>query len=447
VHHENSATLSLEVLMNLRLPNIFQSIITIDPINEFNNTELHSCMKMEGLQNTTDLDSNFKKIEGLLKSNCHLNFQNVDGNTPLHLACDFLFLDWQKSYHKKVVELLLKHGAKVDISNNKGMTPLHLLAWYRDDLDLMKKMIENGADVNAQDNEGNTPLHLLAKKRSTFETTFNRDIASFLIENGADIRKVNHSNRNPFHLIVEHHEIDEKTLKFLMKLELNWSISDNNPYHNFLTFKLNEKIYHKAQTTLTIEGINFDLKNHTHIINWIERNTEKLNFYRILYRGENLEEQRHLNQSLLHSASERGYNKFIKKILEKGFNPNIQNEENESPLFNAVKCLFFSFQANNSSNCEKFEEILDLLSRSSEVQSANKTTPFKLNSTKTQQKYEKCIELLLEYGAKTNLKNAAGLNIMDYSFKLAEQEFETKVDLQTWLSQLKEKYIINTEGN
>ena len=49
---------------------------------------------------------------------CDINAQNKHGNTPLHVACEWRWLD--------IVQLLVTSGCNVDIYNNCGHTPLTL---------------------------------------------------------------------------------------------------------------------------------------------------------------------------------------------------------------------------------------------------------------------------------------------------------------------------------
>ena len=70
----------------------------------------------------------------LLLAGCDPNAQNVEGNTPLHVACAFGSFD--------LINFLLASGAKPDVENNHGDLPMRLvfsegqgiyLAFYEDD--------------------------------------------------------------------------------------------------------------------------------------------------------------------------------------------------------------------------------------------------------------------------------------------------------------------------
>jgi ankyrin repeat protein len=85
---------------------------------------------------------------------CHfnslINFQNYDGNSPLHLAAVEGQFD--------IVKTLVTAGAHVNMPNLDGLTPLHA-AVQAGRADIAQFLIRNGAFVNQQDMEGDTPLH------------------------------------------------------------------------------------------------------------------------------------------------------------------------------------------------------------------------------------------------------------------------------------------------
>lgn len=88
--------------------------------------------------------------------------KNNDGDTPLHKASMFSFVDIMKE--------LIKSGADVDVQNNNGLTPL-MLASFGDNeftkhiskyskIEAAKVLLDAGADVNKDDYRGSTALSL-----------------------------------------------------------------------------------------------------------------------------------------------------------------------------------------------------------------------------------------------------------------------------------------------
>lgn len=111
-------------------------------------------------------------IAGLLCSvdACDLNYQDSEGNTPLHYAVQIETPD-----AGDVVNALLEKGASPRIPNSRSQEPLLLLcnnnALRNEDVyqECLHAMLFHGADPNQQSSTGATPLHL---------SLFHRDIDS-----------------------------------------------------------------------------------------------------------------------------------------------------------------------------------------------------------------------------------------------------------------------------
>ena len=90
----------------------------------------------------------------ILSSNLiDINFQNENGWSALHYACD--------EGNLKIVEILIKSKINLNLITNEKKTSLHLSV-IRGYFDISKLLIENGANINCLDNEKNLPLHLCA---------------------------------------------------------------------------------------------------------------------------------------------------------------------------------------------------------------------------------------------------------------------------------------------
>lgn len=113
------------------------------------------------------------------------NFQNLDGHTPLHWACN--------KGEVQIVEYLLNKGADVTISNDvfNGFTALH---WASSNgfEDIVKLLIRFNANLEAKDFNGRTPLHLACERG-------NQAIALSLIQNGADVHAESSDLKTPLH--------------------------------------------------------------------------------------------------------------------------------------------------------------------------------------------------------------------------------------------------------
>jgi ankyrin repeat protein len=88
----------------------------------------------------------------LLEYDAAANCQDLDGNTPLHIACK-----------AELVALLLDKGrANPNIPNAEGVTALHFAVQRRDSV-AVQHMLQAGADVSMADNtKWFTPLHVIS---------------------------------------------------------------------------------------------------------------------------------------------------------------------------------------------------------------------------------------------------------------------------------------------
>ncbi|ETW08612.1 hypothetical protein H310_01154 [Aphanomyces invadans] len=91
-------------------------------------------------------------VKYLLSLHAVPNFQDHDGNTPLHYASN-----------EPVAEVFLTHNGKCNpnIPNNRGQVPLHLAA-MRGDIGVVSLLVHHGADMAAVDEEGQTAFHVAA---------------------------------------------------------------------------------------------------------------------------------------------------------------------------------------------------------------------------------------------------------------------------------------------
>jgi len=85
------------------------------------------------------------------KNNCpscsHMNDQDIDGFTPLHLAANLNAGNKKFTCYLSVAKLLVETKCDVNIQNQDGNTPLHD-AYRQGSKDIIDLLIANGADVN-----------------------------------------------------------------------------------------------------------------------------------------------------------------------------------------------------------------------------------------------------------------------------------------------------------
>ena len=96
-----------------------------------------------------------KLLELLSSKQVNINFQNENGWSALHFACD--------EGNLKIVDILIKSKINLNLKTNEKKTALHISV-LRGYFDISKLLLENGAKINLRDNEQNLPIHICASQ-------------------------------------------------------------------------------------------------------------------------------------------------------------------------------------------------------------------------------------------------------------------------------------------
>ena len=125
-----------------------------------------------------------------LLGDCDVDHQDIDGNTPLHLACQ---------RHDVITArfLMKERHCSNAIVNNKGELPLHHACKHQHGAFILQD-VSAGCDVNLQDNSGNTPLHLAC------DNCIIESVRHLVNERMCDINVVDTERELPLHLACKH---------------------------------------------------------------------------------------------------------------------------------------------------------------------------------------------------------------------------------------------------
>ena len=232
-----------------------------------------------------------KMLELLSTNKININFQNENGWSALHFACD--------EGNLKIVDILIKSKADLNLKNNEKKTALNI-AVMRGFFDISKLLIENGANINIRDNEKNLPIHICASQGHD-------ELLNFILEkNSNGIKAKNLFGKTPLDLASK-----ESTKEIINK---------------FLNLKKNSVVRIKGKDKISTSpkitnGINY---NYNHI------NNNNNQFSRIKIQKTNKNQMK----SLMMPISQNHLNKNI----------NINNENNSNNDFNNT------LKSNNSKN-------------------------------------------------------------------------------------------------
>ncbi len=356
-------------------------------------------------------------VEYLLEEGASVNAKDSSGATALHEAVRYGQIE--------IVNILLDNGADVNARDSLGKTPLLIITPEEHQFDIYEVLLSSGADVNATDSFGDTALHIATLTES------NISVLEFLVTKGADINERNKKGVTPLaqaveKRIAEHiefysrqgadiHAADINNITPLYRsldagLPMTQQLINENNY--YLRDSLGNTALHIAilknvsmdQVEFLIEkGVDVNARNrngHSPLYLAVQDNRRTIGEQLLAYgadvfssdsdnssplrlaltwgsdvqdwvlTSEVIKAKDGAGNTPLHYAAEWELNDAVLTILEKGGNPNEQNTNGESPIFNAVK----------SNNIE-------------------------------------AMELLLKHGTDRNLRNYLGDTIVHYSIR------------------------------
>ncbi|GFH58563.1 hypothetical protein CTEN210_15039 [Chaetoceros tenuissimus] len=118
---------------DLSLMTLLMSQENINEINDRKNNPLHVI-----LENNQNLDSN--AFDFLLENQCHVNAENIEGLTPLHIAAQIGSI--------RCVNKLLEHGACSRLKDDFGNLPLHYAVSNHSSVELVQALSSEKACSN-----------------------------------------------------------------------------------------------------------------------------------------------------------------------------------------------------------------------------------------------------------------------------------------------------------
>ncbi|CAB0044597.1 unnamed protein product [Trichogramma brassicae] len=295
-----------------------------------------------------DFSEMFFDICDDLKLTLEIDAANKLGGTPLHEAV--------RLGKKRVMEQLLRRGADANLPNNDGSTPVHFLCRRNDRGDELAKIFFDICDdlkltveIDATSKSGNTPLHLaigLGKKR----------VMEQLLRRGADPNLANNDEGTPLHIICEHSDDDDDWMQIFLEIceeqQQTVLIDAANQWGNTPLQDALRCRHRRLVALLLRRGANANLVNE-------ERSTP-LHFICQYHDDDDLlemffdicEEQRQTvlynaqdksGKTPLYRAVECGNKKVMEKLLRKGVDLNLANNNGWTPLHYICYYCGFNF--------------------------------------------------------------------------------------------------------
>ena len=323
-------------------------------------------------------------VKHLIEQGCPVNAKNVANSTALHEAV--------RKGNTSCVSILLANGADPTITDSFGNTPLHIVMPKSSRLEIFNLLLSKGTNPNIKDSYGETPLHIAIRLK------YNLDIIKLLVTKGVNIEEKN--KRGETALLIAVQAEQSELVKYLAGLGANIHSSNSEgetPFiisfsKNFTTFTslLNAtNIYSKDSSGESV--LHIAVRNNTkkEIVQYILDNSTLINVVNMVgdsplhiavgfdneilgdvlieknadifilndkgfspltlaielggKRGEWFFNKKALTakdengNTALHIVCQRGYARVIKDMVNNGSDINAINNNNETPLFSALK--------------------------------------------------------------------------------------------------------------
>ncbi|MCP3659656.1 MAG: ankyrin repeat domain-containing protein [Bacteroidetes bacterium] len=400
------------------------------------------------------------------------NYQDIDGNTALNLAC-------LNDNNIEVCELLSKNKATINIPNFNNITPLHNAA-LNENIKLIKFLILNNAEINAIDNMGDTPLHKCINSKETVK---------ILIENGANPFIENKTKQMPLNLINDDNNTEICKLIFELKTDkgntLIHSLTNNNHETFEYIFSLSPEIdilieNEANQNPIDIALENFKIKSLFKFIKYISSKKNKHfktaiydldKFYKEVKENDIKEKNQIAQNNIVEFIKQKevsenkniqGLNEFesiylelkiVNELLDFLENTliiiNLNKEEEGSNIFSKIKVSInilsiingkiipiitkintandFCFLTNKYCNQNKYLEVLKIISRYWYIKAGVTKNINKNLKKRALREYQKSIDMLIEakkYNKKYKIENPNLLEFIKMQIILKQLEFK-----------------------
>ncbi|CAB0036118.1 unnamed protein product [Trichogramma brassicae] len=334
-----------------------------------------------------------------------IDARDQSGQTPLQLAVN--------ENHKKVARLLLRRGADPDLVDAKGSTLLHVICQKPSNYQyaFLKILFEvsdelgKSVDVDARDGSGRTALRLTLDFYGCTKATV------LLLERGADPSLADEDGSTLLHVISRSNRDNINLVKVLFEMSDKLEIDARDKRGDTpLVLALAHRQKRLASLLLT-KGANPNLacnKGLTplHLIGYYTDDGD--NFIEMFFVYWDKQQQTaqvdvkdEMGNTPLLKAVILGEKKVVRKLLERGANPNLANDDGVTPLHLIGKCTY------DDDLAKMFFEFCDDQQQTVKVDAQDKLGNTPLHLALNDRHY-KVAELLLRRGVDINIANNDG---------------------------------------
>ena len=266
----------------------------------------------------------------LLEQKPDLELKNRCGETALHIA-----VEWKQ---QRLVEVLVKHGSKLDSKDVFGNTPLHIAA-LNGSYNISKILAEGDIEIDTKNTWGKTPLHLSVLSQST-------EVTRFLLGKGADPRIKDTSGSSPIH------SASAAILQIMIenKVSLETTNINGRTPHHLATAKGDIcKVKLLLKNCVHVNSVDMQMATALHAA------TDASISSLLLEAGAVVDHQDKSGNTALHRAAQQGLVDVAQQLLEAGANRHMGNNKGALPLHlaaanNSIGVAKILFKADNKVN-------------------------------------------------------------------------------------------------
>ena len=328
--------------------------INFDDIQNSNEVLLNSLNDKDNTKNRELLliskKGDKEKLYELLSLNqIDINFQNENGWSALHFACD--------EGNLKISKILINSKIDLNLKTNEKKTALHI-STFRGYFDITKLLIESGAKINLRDNEQNLPLHICASQGYD-------EILNFILEkNTTGLKIKNLYGKTPLDLAMKEstREIINKYLN--IKKNKNGSPLNNRNNNQFSRIKIQKTNKNLMKCLMTPISPNELNSNNNLNINHISNTEPNNSLPKTTSKKFNTNKFNNNNTSITNSNKEIKTSSTLTNSVTRPFNtnPNVIKKKKDA----SSKKIFTVINKDSKQNKQNKLKI--------EISSSNKTS-------------------------------------------------------------------------
>ena len=321
-----------------------------------------------------------ESVKLLLKMGANPNIADAEGYTSLHVAV-------HGRCTNETLKEIITHRSHLDAQNMDGQTPLLLACTYRQN-NSIELLLEALSNPNINDKNKNTSLHAAVDGRCR------KKYIQAIINHFADINAINKNKQTALMLACEEGNVDAINVLLKNRADLDIANADGDTcLHVVARGDYVKEIIH----TLVNHGANVNTKNMFNETPLMKANKKgNINVTKeLLNAGADHKIIDGYGNTWIHWAIDGGYRQeLIRTMIDHGADVNAMNEHNETAIMTACR----------TGNVDALEL---LLSVGANVNAMNKHGETAL-MTACKNGHVDAIELLLSVGANPNIKNNDG---------------------------------------